>query len=319
MKFNQGELEICAAPMEGYTDLTFIKLIYELAPPDFLFTAFFRVTRNFNAKHFVKQLAPYIPVPFLDRLVVQIMGNDPLSVSEAAYIAQQEGIKWVDINLGCPSRTVMAHHAGASLLAQPDLLIKILDTTRQRIDIRFSAKIRLGIENPDGFPFLLKKLDTIGLDRIIIHARTVKDGYVHPARLASIAEATAICQTPIIGNGDLYSIQDCLTLQQKSNCVGAMIGRGLLENPWVFQQVTSAPNGLGRRQLAVADVQDFMERVKTAYTESESPSLRLLSRLKAFYVPVMKPLQGRVDRACYLRVIRSLTVDQFFAHLDQLR
>ncbi len=168
---------------------------------------------------------------------IQVFGQEPKALIQAAQYVEQLGADFVDINLGCPVKKIVRGGAGAALLKEPEKLMKILRGIKKTITIPLTIKIRTGWDQQS-----LNALDIVhlahneGVTWVTIHGRTRSQAYTGKADWEYIAKVKAGSPLPIIGNGDITSADQAVGLLENSGCDGVMIGRGCLKNPWIFQQ-----------------------------------------------------------------------------------
>lgn len=172
---------------------------------------------------------------------IQIAGDDPEIMAQAATIAQDAGAATININMGCPAPKVTKNQAGCALMKHPHLVGEILRAVRQKIDVPLTIKIRLGWD-PLSMNYLeiSKIAQEEGCVAVFIHARTRQDGFSGEAKLPHIRSLKNEVRIPIIGNGDITSAKKALTMMRETGCDGVMIGRGALGQPWIFRQILEA-------------------------------------------------------------------------------
>ncbi|MFA6982110.1 MAG: tRNA-dihydrouridine synthase, partial [Patescibacteria group bacterium] len=228
------------APMDEVTDYVFREIISEIAKPDVLFTEFTSADALFSNGH--RRIARNLEYTERQRpIVAQLWGATPESLEEAAKYVQELRFDGVDINMGCPDKAIMKRSSGAALINNQPLVGEIISEVRKAApDISLSIKTRLD-KNPDltkdWFSFLLSS----DIDALIIHARTAKAMSKGKADWEEIGRAVELRdkinpKVTIIGNGDVKSYKEILEKHNKYNVDGIMIGRGILQNPWVFEK-----------------------------------------------------------------------------------
>ena len=174
--------------------------------------------------------------------VVQLFGKYP---EKFAYAAKwvEENIKpdGIDINMGCPARKVVGSDHGSALLKNPKLACEIVRAVKEKVSVPVSVKTRLGWENDDEILEFAPKLIKTGIDALIIHGRTYKDGFKGKARWKNIYKLKVEnqklkVQTAIIGNGDVEDYKDALSKSSNDEVKldGVMIGRAAFGKPWIF-------------------------------------------------------------------------------------
>lgn len=223
------------APMEGVGDRAFRKAMAAIGGFDQASTEFLRVPTNAHPPSLARRYhADEIhPLP----LAAQIMGSDPLFMAEMARELAKRGAQRIDLNCGCPSNTVTGKGAGSSLLKDPDHLHAVAKAMVEAVDIPVTAKLRSGFEDTSLFKENLLAAQASGIRFLTLHPRTKVDGYGPPARWDLIAEAKQLLRIPIVGNGDILTVQHALEMLKQTGCDALMIGRGAVINPFIFHQI----------------------------------------------------------------------------------
>jgi tRNA-dihydrouridine synthase C len=180
------------------------------------------------------------PIP----LAAQIMGCDPFLMAAMAQELQRRGAPRIDINCGCPSQTVTGRGAGSSLLKEPRFLHEICHAVVQAVSVPVTIKMRSGYQDTSLFQDNLLAAQESGARYITLHPRTKVDGYGPPAQWELIAQAKALLKIPVVGNGDILTVEDALKMLKSTQCDGLMIGRGSVINPFIFHQIRSHFSGL---------------------------------------------------------------------------
>ncbi len=291
---------IIAAPMEGYTDLPFFEVLYQIGAPDYFFTPFIRITEGFKGKNLAKSLTIYQNLPYFDKIAIQLMGNRADLLAEAAQVIQEEGFSWVDLNVGCPAKTVVKHRSGAYLLSDLSLLESIIEMIASTVSIRFSVKIRSGLTSSSSFDQILDMLKDLPIDFLTIHPRTANQAYRGSADWSLIRKACETLNIPIIGNGDITSLLKMSEMITVTGCEAVMIGRGMLENPWVFKQAYEHRQGKSISPISYQQRLEFFTCLMDEYLKRGRPDKQIVSRLKAFAIPQLK---GKKDDQGLLKTL----------------
>ncbi|MFO7812062.1 MAG: tRNA-dihydrouridine synthase family protein [Pelovirga sp.] len=225
------------APMQGLTNSALRRLYLQKYQPDLVFTEFVRVqtrTRKRVAKKELSDIQGHVAaVP----LVVQLIGNDPAALAEAAILLQSQGIQHINLNLGCPYGRMTTGATGGELLRQPQQLFLMLAALRSVCRSSFSVKCRAGYEDLNQWQSLLPLFEDSGVDFIVLHPRTVAQRYNGTADHRISAAMAAATSLPIIANGDIHSPQEARTLLARTGVAGLMIGRGALADPVIFRRI----------------------------------------------------------------------------------
>lgn len=223
------------APMEGVGDTCFRKAIASIGGFDEAVRDFLRVPSNAHVKSLSKVYCPneLSPIP----LAAQIMGSDTTLMAAMGQELVLRGAPRIDVNCGCPSNTVTGKGAGSSLLKDPNTLYHIAKAVVDAVSIPVTLKMRSGYEDISLFKENLFAAEESGVHYITLHPRTKVDGYGPPAKWDLIAEAKSLLKIPVVGNGDILTVEDALTMLQSTKCDGLMIGRGSVINPFIFHQI----------------------------------------------------------------------------------
>ncbi|MGV0952496.1 MAG: tRNA dihydrouridine synthase, partial [Azonexus sp.] len=170
---------------------------------------------------------------------VQLLGSDPYLMAENARRLVTLNPAGIDLNFGCPAPTVNRHRGGAALLGEPELLNKIASAVRAvvPVDVPFTAKMRLGIDDTSLAVDCAQALAAGGIDELIVHGRTKLDGYRPPARWMWIDKVRAAVDIPIIANGEVWTVEDFVRCQQETGCADIMLGRGAIADPLLARRV----------------------------------------------------------------------------------
>ncbi len=235
------------APMEGATDTVFRQLIAQLAPPDVFFTEFTSIQGMYSRgnKHVVHRLR--FDSNNERPLVAQVWGNDPSLFERVGADIEARGFDGMDINMGCPERTVIKKGMCAGLIRTPELACEIIQAAQRGLsNIPLSIKTRIGfdqIEIDSWIRLILERKPAA----LTIHLRTVKEMSLVPAhwelapRIAQLRNEISP-ETILIGNGDVSSRAQGIEKVHESGFDGIMIGRGVFHNPYVFSETKSLQN-----------------------------------------------------------------------------
>ena len=221
--------------MEGVGDRCFRRAIASVGGFDEAVRDFLRVPKNAHVKSLAKDYLydELSPIP----LAAQIMGSDLDLMAEMAQELHRRGALRIDINCGCPSNIVTGRGAGSSLLKDPNTLYEVGKAVVLAVPIPVTIKMRSGYEDTSLFEENILAAEATGVSYITLHPRTKADGYGPPARWDLIAKAKSLLKIPLVGNGDIVTVEDALSVLQNTKCDGLMIGRGSLMNPFIFHQI----------------------------------------------------------------------------------
>ena len=188
-----------------------------------------------NAK--TETLARYLPEE--RPLAMQLLGSDADVLAEAARRLEAAGADAIDLNLGCPVPKIVAKGQGAALMRDPLAAAVVFRTLRKAVAGRFTIKIRGGWDDRTLNAVEIARLaESEGVDAITVHPRTRAQQYTGRAPWEIIAAVVAaVSRVPVVGNGDVRSVDDARAMAAATGCAAVMIGRGALGAPWIFRGV----------------------------------------------------------------------------------
>ncbi len=228
------------APMADVTDAAFRRLIAHHGKPDVMWTEF--VSANGLMSGGRKVLERDLVFSEMERpIVAQLFSSDPEKMEQAARLCAELGFDGIDINMGCPDKTIEKQGAGAKMITTPETAVSVIAATKRGAGtIPVSVKTRVGynhIEIKDWVSLLLQQ----DIAALTVHARTRKELSKVPARWEYLKEVVALRdkiapQTVVIGNGDVTSLADGKMKAAQSGVDGVMVGRALFGNPWFFDE-----------------------------------------------------------------------------------
>ena len=237
MKINNIELNGYAAlaPMAGVADRAFRELCIE-------FGASYVITEMVSSKgltmHDRKSDSLMVLGETEKPAAVQIFGNDPVTMGEAAKKAAETGCCAIDINMGCPAPKIAGNGGGSALMRDPDLAARITENVVKSVNLPVTVKFRSGWdENNINAVEFAKMQENAGASVITVHGRTRKQMYAPPVNIDIIKQVKESVKIPVIGNGDIVDIYSAENMYKATGCDFIMIGRGALGSPWLFNQI----------------------------------------------------------------------------------
>lgn len=210
-------------------------------------------------------------------LVPQIMANNAEIFLKAAQELEQLGYKEINLNLGCPSRTVVTKYRGAGFLAKPDALEQFLEEVYSKLNIRLSLKTRLGMEDEEEFEHLLDIYNKFPVSELIIHPRVQTDYYKNTPRMESFLNALEKSKNQVVYNGDIFNKEKYQQVMKQMDVSGVMLGRGVLANPALFGEIR------GTEKLSKERLWEFHERLLADYTQEMSGERNVLFKMKELW------------------------------------
>ena len=174
--------------------------------------------------------------------VLQIFGSDTKTMANAAKVADNVNCDIIDINMGCPVNKVIKTGAGSALMKDEDLAVEITKAVIKNTNKPVTVKMRLGYDSKHlNYLSLAKKLEEVGVSAITLHARTRSQMYEGKANWEHIKKLHEALNIPVIGNGDIKSLEDYI--KYKDYCDAIMIGRGLVGNPFLIKDINNYEKG----------------------------------------------------------------------------
>ncbi|SDL39348.1 tRNA-dihydrouridine synthase C [Modicisalibacter muralis] len=230
--------------MEGVIDAVTRELLSADEGLDWAVTEFVRVidarlpARVFH-RHCPELLQPEVATPSGVPVHLQLLGSDPVALAANAHQAVSLGAIGLDLNFGCPAKTVNRHDGGASLLRDPERVHRAVEAVSQAVGQRVpvTAKLRLGFSDRRLALACALAAEAGGARHLVVHARTRDEGYRPPAHWEWIARIRHRLTIPVIANGDIWTLEDYWKARSLSGCGDVMLGRGMLADPWLARRI----------------------------------------------------------------------------------
>lgn len=228
---------ILLAPMEGLLDHMLRDTLTQVGGVDRCVSEFIRITDQLLPRRVFTRIVPELRHASRTRAGVpvrpQLLGSDPTCLAENAARLAELHPAGIDLNFGCPAKTVNRHRGGAVLLDEPALVHDIVAAVRRAVPahIAVSAKMRLGNEDRSRMLECASAVERAGASELVIHARTKRDGYKPPAYWDQIAVVRQSVRVPVVANGEVWTVADARRCLAESGCSSLMLGRGMVANP----------------------------------------------------------------------------------------
>ena len=293
------------APMDGYSDWPFRSVCRGLGSA-MSYSEFVKVEKILSrSKQPAKKLyyeAGERPVTF------QIYGDDPDLILEAALRVQDWGPDIIDINMGCPAKSVADRGAGVGMMRTPLKIARTFKKLTAALKVPVTGKIRLGWENYRSYKLIARIVEENGGSLIALHGRTKEQSYSGEANWDAIAEVRAAVKIPVIGSGDVKTVSDVGRMKKYTGCNAVMIGRAAIANPWIF-------SGLDRDDVSPEQVHQI---VKTHFEQNVKfygleDGQRLFRKHAVQYL-----LMKRLTREERKQILQRTPPDEFLAMLDKI-
>ncbi len=231
----QLQAPVVLAPMSGVTDLPFRRTVKRfgagLVVSEMIAS---RAVIHASRKSLRRSAASAEEQP----TAIQLAGCEPEVMAEAAKVCRDLGAEIIDINMGCPVKKVVNGDAGAALMREQGLASRILAAVVRAVDVPVTVKMRTGWdEGSRNAPELARIAEDCGVKAITVHGRTRQQFYGGRADWRFIGRVKAVVSVPVIGNGDVTSEDEALSLIEQSGADGVMIGRGACGRPWLLHRI----------------------------------------------------------------------------------
>ncbi|MGG6294514.1 tRNA dihydrouridine synthase DusB [Leptolyngbya sp. AN02str] len=237
LKIGSVELQsrVLQSPLSGVTDLVFRRLVRRYAPNSMMYTEMVNAT----GLHYVKQLPKLMEIDPGERPIsIQLFDCRPDFLAEAAQKAVDEGADTVDINMGCPVNKITKNGGGSSLLRQPELAGDIVRSVVNAVTVPVTVKTRIGwCDSEINAVEFAKRMEDAGAKMLTLHGRTRAQGYNGPARWEWIGLVKQALSIPVIGNGDIFSVEAAIACLEQTGADGVMCARGTLGYPFLVGEI----------------------------------------------------------------------------------
>lgn len=266
------------APMADVTDVAFRALVARRGKPDVFWTEFvsadglYHLIEKGNRGTTIYGSTGTNPLlrdfQFMEEqrpIVAQIFSSKPSMITYATKLVAELGFDGVDLNMGCPDRTIEKQGAGAALVKNPTLAVELIRAAQEASSLPVSVKTRVGY-NKESLDEWLTALLEANPAAITLHLRTRKEMSLVPAQWELMNKAVELRdkvnpKVLLIGNGDVQDMEDARIKIAESGCDGAMIGRGMFGNPWIFAGRKSKDTPLAEKLAALVELAHGFEKI----------------------------------------------------------
>jgi nifR3 family TIM-barrel protein len=241
-------------------------------------------------------------------ITFQIYGDDPDLILKAALIVEKLNPDIIDINMGCPAKSIADRGAGVGMMPTPLKIARTFRRLVKALKVPVTGKIRLGWDRNKNYKLIARIVEEEGGSLIAIHGRTKEQRYSGEADWDAIAEVKSTVRIPVAGSGDVRSVADIQRMKQHTNCDAVMIGRGAIANPWIFA-------GYDREQVPHGLLHDTVREhlQKSVQFYGDEDGQRLFRKYAVQYL-----LLRTLDREARREILKEQPAGEFLEMLNQV-
>ncbi len=293
------------APMDGYSDWPFRSICRALGSA-MSYTEFVKVEKILSRS---KEPAKRLYYEEVERpITFQIYGDNPDLILTAALKIQELKPDIIDVNMGCPAKSIADRGAGVGMMPTPEKVAETFKKLTSALKVPVTGKIRLGWDQNKNYKLIARIVEEEGGSLIAIHGRTKEQRYSGDADWDAIAEVKSTVKIPVTGSGDVRTVADIQRMKQHTNCDAVMIGRGAIANPWIFA-------GYDREQvppeLLKQTIHEHLQKSVQFYGEEDGQ--RLFRKYAVQYL-----LLRTLDRNARKEILKERPSGEFLSLLDQV-
>jgi len=291
--------------MDGYSDWPFRSICRALGSA-MSYTEFVKVEKILSRS---KEPAKRLYYEEAERpITFQIYGDDPDLILEAALKIEPLNPDIIDLNMGCPAKSIADRGAGVGMMPSPSKIAETFKKLTFALKVPVTGKIRLGWDRDKNYKLIARIVEENGGSLIAVHGRTKEQRYSGNADWDAVAEVKSTVRIPVIGSGDVRSVSDIQRMKQYTNCDAVMIGRAAIANPWIFM-------GMDREQvpaeLLKQTVHEHLQKSIQFYGEEDGQ--RLFRKYAVQYL-----LLKTLDRDARKEILKERPSGEFLELLHQV-
>ena len=259
-----SDLPVMLAPMAGVTDLPMRRLAIQYGAD---IAVGEMMSSDLSLSHSRKSQSRAIHHDAAGLRSVQLVGNDPVIIANAARFNVDQGAEVIDINMGCPAKKVCKKAAGSALMSDTKLVTEILETTVQAVSVPVTLKIRTGVDRSHRNGVEIAEIaQACGISMLTVHGRTRADKFSGEAEYETLRRIVKAVDIPVIANGDIHSAEKAANVLSHSGAAGVMIGRAAQGRLWLPGQIASIlRKGYDNKPCAAERLQLVREHCELLY------------------------------------------------------
>lgn len=299
------------APMEGITGYIYRNAYYKTFHNiDKYFTPFIVANKGRNLK--AKELRDVLPENNLPYNVIpQILTNNAKDFISTANKLQDLGYGEVNLNLGCPSGTVVSKGKGSGFLAKKEELNIFLEEIFKLDNINISIKTRIGKDEPEEFYQLLQIFNQYPIHELTIHPRTQRDYYNNKPNMNIFTEATKVSINPICYNGDIFNVHDCINIKNSfTNIKAIMLGRGIISNPGLVNEILTGT------KIDNKTIKIFHDEIFNGYIELLKDDRNVLFKMKEIWAYMIKSFND--DKKAFKKIKKAQKIIEYKQTISEI-
>ena len=321
-------MKLYLAPLEGITTYTYRKAYEQhFGGVDRYFTPFI-----VNKKLGNREIQGLLPENNPNMNVIpQIMTNRAEDFLQVTKEIATYGYDTVNLNLGCPSGTVVSKKRGAGFLACPKELDAFLEEIYEKSEVKISVKTRIGLEDEEEWENLLSIYEKYPMEELIIHPRLRTDYYKAPIRMEAFAKAAEQINVPICYNGEINAVEDVQRIMEQFPQIDRiMIGRGILRYPYLIEQIRSVleseekilEKGMGQKGVALTEaelkqrIRAFHDQLLSDYSKIMSGDRNTLFKMKEIWTYLGESFEGA--EKCLKKIKKTNNLADYQIAVNQL-
>ena len=293
-------MKLFLAPLQGLTTVE-LRNLHEkhFGGVDAYFTPFIRLEKGALRKRDVRD----IENSTVSRLIPQVLAANADELKKILEFLMPLECKEIDLNCGCPFPPVCSKGRGAGILARQNVFAEMIDSLSQYKDISFSIKLRLGLNSADEIKELVPVINSSVLKFVTLHPRIAKDQYKGALRMDDFANFISECQKPVVFNGEIRTKLDYdKTVSDFPDLYGIMIGRGLIANPNLANEISGISESLSKEKFMA-----FHDELKDALTQRLEGEQQTLSHLLPYWEYLLPDISAKTRKA----IIKSRNLSDY--------